>query len=147
MGQVAKSLVALSGPGAVHGIIPEAFLETGEGKTERGEQACYDEKIFGRTTVVKDMHARKAMMADEVARGAPGSGFVVLSGGFGTLEEAMENVTWNQLGIHDLPVILYNVGGFWDGLLQWVRMATEAGFISEKNAGILVSMSLRIVKR
>jgi uncharacterized protein (TIGR00730 family) len=60
-----------------------------------------DEKVYGRTTVVPDMHTRKQLMAKSVIEGGPGSGFVALSGGYGTLEELMEVITWNQLGIHD----------------------------------------------
>ena len=79
------------------------------------------------------------MMAAEVGKGGPGSGFVALSGGFGTLEELMEIATWNQLGIHGRGVCVYNVEGYWDGLLKWVREAVEAGFISKANGGIVVS--------
>ncbi len=77
-------------------------------------------------------------MAKEVVEGGPGSGFVALSGGYGTLEELMENVTWNQLGIHERAIVVYNVAGFWDGLLQWVKTAVEAGFVQPGNAGIMV---------
>lgn len=76
-------------------------------------------------------------MAKEVIEGGAGSGFVALTGGYGTLEELMENVTWNQLGIHARPVVVYNVAGFWDGLLQWVKTAVEAGFVQPSNAGIM----------
>lgn len=76
-------------------------------------------------------------MAKEVIEGGPGSGFVALSGGYGTLEELMENVTWNQLGIHARAIVVYNVAGFWDGLLQWVKTAVESGFVKPSNAGIM----------
>ncbi|KAI7506197.1 hypothetical protein KC367_g120 [Hortaea werneckii] len=58
--------------------------------------------------------------------------------GYGTLEELMEVVTWNQLGIHGMPVVVYNVEGYWDGLMQWVRKAVSAGFVGEGNKGIMV---------
>lgn len=61
------------------------------------------------------MHTRKQMMAQEVVKGGPGGGFVALPGGYGTLEELMEVTTWNQLGIHSMPVIVYNVD-----LLMWI---------------------------
>ena len=93
---------------------------------------------FGRTTVVEDMHARKHLMAREVLEGGPGGGFVALSGGYGTLEELLEITTWNQLGIHGRPVVVFNVEGYWDGLMQWVRTAGGAGFVSETNKGIMV---------
>jgi uncharacterized protein (TIGR00730 family) len=132
MGEVAKTLVSLSGPQSVHGIIPEALQ-----RYEQGDSGI-EESIYGRTTVVKDMHTRKQMMAREVTSGAEGSGFVALSGGFGTLEELMEITTWNQLGIHNRPVIVYNVDGYYDGLMGWVRGAVKAGFIAPANGSILV---------
>ena len=104
MGEVAKTLVSLSGPDAVHGIIPEALVRyerdttytssTGEEADKGGPAlAVPEEKVWGRTTVVKDMHTRKKMMAQEVMAGGPGSGFIALSGGYGTLEELFETMT------------------------------------------------------
>lgn len=77
-------------------------------------------------------------MAKKVIEGGPGSGFVALSGGYGTLEELMEIITWNQLGIHRRGIVVYNVEGYYDGLIQWVRTAVSAGFIAPGNGGILV---------
>jgi len=94
--------------------------------------------VYGRTTVVPDMHTRKQMMAKEVISGGAGGGFVALSGGYGTLEELMEVTTWNQLGIHDKGVVVFNVQGYWDGLISWVRTAVKQGFIASSNADILV---------
>jgi len=135
MGEVARSLVALSGPSAVHGIIPAALVNYEQ------NSAGIDEKIYGRTTIVKDMHTRKQLMAREVIDGGPGGGFVALSGGYGTLEELMEITTWNQLGIHGMPVVMYNVYGYWNGLLTWLKNAVSLGFIAPNNAGILVEAS------
>jgi len=139
MGEIAKTLVSLSGPDSVHGIIPEALVRF-ERDYEEGKSVSktIDETQFGRTTVVKDMHTRKQMMAQEVINGGEGGGFVALSGGYGTLEELMEVVTWNQLGIHARGIVVYNVEGYWDGLLQWVRKAVSAGFIAKNNEGIMV---------
>jgi uncharacterized protein (TIGR00730 family) len=78
------------------------------------------------------------MMASEVIAGGPGGGFVALSGGYGTFEELMEVTTWNQLGIHGMPVVVYNVDGYWTGLIEWVKNAVTSGFVSPGNAGILV---------
>lgn len=179
MGEVARTLVSLSGPDSVHGIIPKALIaherrmqcrakdglssppssaaagaDTATATTiglpaaaaataeedgaNAGRAGTPDPLVYGRTTVVHDMHTRKQLMAQHVLAGGPGSGFVALSGGYGTLEELMEVTTWNQLGIHDRPVVLMNVDGYWDGLLAWVRSAVAAGFISESNGGILV---------
>jgi uncharacterized protein (TIGR00730 family) len=98
------------------------------------------ESEFGVTTIVPDMHTRKRMMAASVEAGGPGSGFVALAGGYGTMEEVMEMVTWNQLGIHQIPVILVNIDGYWDGLLDWVKNSIREGFVGESNANILVEV-------
>ena len=141
MGEVARTLVSLSGPAAVHGVIPSALIEyeqAQDASKHANPAKVVDEVKYGRTTVVKDMHSRKELMARDVLNSGQGSGFVALSGGYGTLEELMEIVTWNQLGIHSRPVILFNVEGYWDGLLQWVHNATESGFIRPGNTSILV---------
>ena len=153
MGRIASTLVSLSGPDSVQGIIPEALIKheqqnrpsntdpsTSTSSTSDLSKAPHsiDESVFGRMTVVKDMHTRKHAMASKVMTGGPGSGFVALSGGFGTLEEFTEVVTWNQLGIHALGCVLFNVDHQWDGLLQWVRTQVSEGFISPPNAGIIV---------
>ena len=150
MGEVARTLVSLSGPDSVHGIIPSPLV-----KYERGPESTAasnhhtppdsnsglslpEYKIYGQTTVVKDMHTRKQMMAKEVLSGAEGSGFIALTGGYGTMEELMEVVTWNQLGIHHRGVVALNIDGYWDGLLAWVNGAVDKGFISEGNRSIIV---------
>ncbi|WEW61968.1 hypothetical protein PRK78_007468 [Emydomyces testavorans] len=175
MGELARTLVSLSGPAAVHGVIPSALVrvENGyktssshgaalptenynnyknsseEGETEMARPAperivprhSSQEQVnseYGITTIVPDMHTRKRVMAEKVIGGGPGSGFVVLPGGFGTLEEAMEMVTWNQLGIHHRGIVLLNVDGYWDGIMDWVERAVEDGFVSEANSKILV---------
>ncbi|KAH7033337.1 lysine decarboxylase [Microdochium trichocladiopsis] len=145
MGEVARTIVAINGPDAVHGIIPEALV-----KWERDDAtyATYDRErgyyvpdaaVYGRTTVVKDMHTRKYLMAKEIADAAPGSGFVALSGGYGTMEELMETVTWNQLNIHQMGVCVLNVDGFYDGLLAWIKTAVREGFVRKENADIMVT--------
>ena len=139
MGELARTLVSLSGPHAVHGIIPEALIKyEQDGNGTSGGKTSIDEALYGKTTVVPDMHTRKQLMAKSVIEGGPGSGFVALSGGYGTLEELMEVVTWNQLGIHGRGIVVFNVEGYYDGLIQWVRTAVSAGFIAPGNAGILV---------
>ncbi|KAK9350007.1 lysine decarboxylase-domain-containing protein [Lipomyces doorenjongii] len=170
MGELAKTLVSLSGPSAVHGFVPWALvspidgseneLENGSHSDVRGVGKALEASIsekdlevldrqatttlprlteFGITTIVPDMHTRKRLMATEVLNGSPGSGFIALPGGFGTLEEVMEIVTWNQLGIHDRGIVLLNVEGYWDELLQWIRHAVHEEFIGGGNERILVS--------
>lgn len=153
MGEVARTLVSLSGPQAVHGVIPRALVRVEEGysQTKNGEATTKAggkeaERVvtdsasseFGITTIVPDMHTRKRLMATKVLEGGPGSGFVSLAGGFGTIEEVMEMTTWNQLGIHHMPIVLLNVNGYWDGLLTWVKNAVREGYIGEANGDILV---------
>ncbi|EER40368.1 lysine decarboxylase-like protein [Histoplasma capsulatum var. duboisii H88] len=163
MGELARTLVSLSGPKAVHGVIPTALVKIENGyrtsltardggkaperviimsddNAQGGAEAgsSMGESEYGLTTLVPDMHTRKRTMAQKVMDGGPGSGFVVLAGGFGTLEEAMEMVTWNQLGIHNCGIVLLNIDGYWDGLLQWVEKSVESGFVSHANKGILV---------
>lgn len=138
MGEIAKTLVSLSGPSSVHGIIPDALIKFEQQGRDSGKPSAIDASMYGRTTVVKDMHSRKHMMAKCVMEGGTGSGFVALSGGYGTMEELMEMVTWNQLGIHRLGVVVFNVDGFYDGLLTWVKSAVKGGFVSEANRGIMV---------
>ncbi|KAK4192964.1 hypothetical protein QBC35DRAFT_160693 [Podospora australis] len=147
MGEVAKTLVALSGPDSVHGIIPEALVRYERdpeytSKVKNGDTTGHlpvpDENVYGRTTIVKDMHTRKRMMAQEVLEGGPGSGFIALSGGYGTIEELFETATWNQLGIHNKGICILNINGFYDGILSWINKSVEEGFIHGGNKNILV---------
>jgi uncharacterized protein (TIGR00730 family) len=77
------------------------------------------------------MHERKARMV-ELA-----DAFLVLPGGYGTLEELLEAVTWAQLGLHAKPCIVINTAGYWDGLLSFLDSAVAAGFIKQKNRDLL----------
>ncbi|KAL2002508.1 hypothetical protein VTN02DRAFT_6643 [Thermoascus thermophilus] len=170
MGELARTLVKLSGPQAAHGVIPRALVKVEEGykdSQELDDPAAATESAqrewqaggkapervlphptdrttllqaseYGVTTIVPDMHTRKRLMATKVLEGGPGSGFVALAGGFGTMEEVMEMTTWNQLGIHRVGVVLVNINGFYDGLLAWVKNAVKEGYISPANAEILV---------
>lgn len=163
MGELAKTLVSLSGPQAVHGVIPRALIRAEEGydttpvgrsgtkeaeaslsieelKKIEGGKGLLQETEYGMTTIVPDMHTRKRLMASKVMDGGNGSGFVALAGGYGTIEEIMEMVTWNQLGIHKRGIVLVNIDGFWDGLIQWVRNAVEEGYVGDGNSGIMVEI-------
>lgn len=143
MGEVAKTLCELKGPDAVHGIIPEALVKwerDGTYATVNAEgRYVPDETKYGRTTVVPDMHTRKKLMAEEVFAGGPGSGFVGLPGGFGTMEELFEVITWNQLGIHANGIVLLNISGFWRGMLDMIDTAVDQGFIRDANKDIVVA--------
>ncbi|RKF65241.1 Bifunctional cytokinin biosynthesis protein [Erysiphe neolycopersici] len=140
MGEIAQVLTSLSGPDSVHGIIPAPLLRyecDNPGPDIEISSILPDAKRFGRTTVVKSMHERKQMMVSEVLSGGPGSGFIALPGGYGTLEELMEMTTWNHLGILDKGVVLFNVKGYWSGLLSWLDNAVTSGFISVKTSAVI----------
>ena len=105
---------ALAAGGEVIGVIPQALVDR--------------ELAHGGLTelhVVGSLHERKALMA-ELA-----DGFVALPGGFGTLDELLEQLTWSQLGLHAKPVGLLDVEGYWAPLIALARHATEEGFVRE----------------
>ena len=83
----------------------------------------------GLTTLelVPSMHARKARQV-ELA-----DAFLVLPGGYGTMDEMVEVVTWAQLGLHAKPCILINTAGYWNGLLAFLDTAVAAGFVKPQN--------------
>lgn len=142
MGAVARGCATAGG--YVHGIIPEALV-TRERVSDAefnaklqqgiehhvGSTPIPDLKEYGKTTLVGDMHTRKRMMAQEA------DAFVALPGGYGTMEELMEVVTWHQLNIHDKPIVVFNMNGFYDSFLSWIREAIDSEFVSVKNGDII----------
>jgi uncharacterized protein (TIGR00730 family) len=119
MGVVADSIMEAGGE--VIGVIPGALIPN--------EVA---NKNLTQLIEVGSMHERKALMADLA------DGFIALPGGFGTLDELFEIVTWAQLGIHHKPVGLLNVRGFYDPLLAMVQHLVKEGFVSALHAEILL---------
>ncbi len=117
MGLVANA--ALEGNGEVIGIIPTALKKAEVVHT-------------GVTTLheTQDMHTRKAMME------SISDAFVVLPGGYGTLDEFFEILTWRQLGIHNKPIILINKNGYFDGLQVFVDKALDENFITDKSVSL-----------
>lgn len=120
MGVIADRVLELGG--RVHGVIPE-FLKAKEiahtGVTE--------------LHVVASMHDRKTTMA------ALSDGFIALPGGYGTLEEIIEIVTWGQLRFHDKPCGLLNVDGYFDPLLAYLDHAVSEGFLKTRNRRMLMT--------
>ncbi len=106
---------ALEAGGDVHGIIPY-FLESLEVGNHQVQKL----------DVVEDMHERKAKMY------ADSDGFIVLPGGLGTMDEWMEVMTWNQLGLLKAPVFVMNTDGYWQALLNMIDHANETGFVHSK---------------
>ncbi|MGK5026382.1 TIGR00730 family Rossman fold protein [Janthinobacterium sp. RB2R34] len=118
MGVIADEVLRLGGE--VTGVIPTALVEREVGHTG-----------LTRQFVVKDMHERKAMMA------SLSDAFIAMPGGYGTLEELFEMLTWAQLGIHAKPIGLLNVDHFYDGLISFVQNGREQGFIRPQHAAFL----------
>ena len=82
---------------------------------------------LSRLVLVDTMHERKALMAREA------DAFMALPGGFGTLDEFFEILTWAQLGIHNKPCLLVNTDGYFDHLLGFLQVAVGEGFLKEEN--------------
>lgn len=114
MGAVADGCLAAGGE--VIGVIPRSLAEREVAHTG-----------LSRLEVTGSMHERKARMA-ELA-----DGFIALPGGFGTCEEVIEILTWNQLGIVNSPVVFLDVNGFWQGLLDFFDHAVAAGVLRTRH--------------
>jgi len=119
MGAVADA--ALAGGAEVIGVLPEVLT---------GKEIAHE----GLTSLelVPTMHERKARMA------ALADAFLILPGGYGTLDELMEAVTWAQLGLHDKPCILINTANYWDGLMAFLDTTVAAGFLKAGNRKLLL---------
>lgn len=120
MGALANAV--LVGGGEVMGVIPEKLRSR-----EVAHEGLTD--LF----VVESMHARKTMMAHL------SDAFVIMPGGFGTLEEAFEVLTWTQLRYHTKPVGLLNVAGYYDKLLEFADHAVAQGFLQSEHRALLIS--------
>ena len=112
MGALADA--ALAHGGRVVGVIPKTLFER-----EVAHLALHEQQV------VDTMHQRKQSMAERA------DAFLALPGGIGTLEELYEVWTWRHLGYHDQPIGLLNAGGFYDGLLGFMRHTVTEGFLSE----------------
>lgn len=114
MGIVADS--ALAAGGEVIGVIPQHIQAREIQHTGLTE-----------LHVVEDMHTRKRMMVERA------DAFVILPGGFGTLDETFEILTWKQLQLHNKPVIIFNAYGYWDKLISLVESMVGCGFAQPAN--------------
>ena len=119
MGQVAAGVQ--ENGGAVTGVIPE-FL-----KTKEVVHPNLDELI-----TTKDMHERKLTIHQL------SDGFIALPGGFGTFEELFEIITWSQLGLHQKPIGLLNINGFYDDLINMLRKMVDKGLLKKENFDLLI---------
>jgi uncharacterized protein (TIGR00730 family) len=119
MGAVADA--AMEAGGHVIGVIPRSLVDR-----EVAHPA------LGDLRVVETMHERKALMAEL------SDAFVALPGGVGTLEELFEVYTWNQLGLHAKPLGLFNVRGYFDGLVRFLDHAVAERFVTPKHRAMLL---------
>lgn len=120
MGLVSRAVY--NGGRHVLGVIPKTLMP----KEITGE-------TIGEVRAVSGMHQRKAEMARQA------DAFIALPGGYGTLEELLEVITWAQLGIHDKPVGLLNVDGYYNSLLTFIDKAVDEGFVTPAARNIIVS--------
>lgn len=118
MGTIANAVIESNGE--VIGVIPYALATK-----ERAHPSAS-------TRVVNTMHERKEMMA------GLSDAFIAMPGGFGTFEELLEIITWGQLGIHQKPIGLLNVAGYYDPLLMMIDRAIEEGFILPRYRSLIV---------
>jgi uncharacterized protein (TIGR00730 family) len=119
MGALADAVLA--GRGHVTGVIPEALVAK-----EVAHEGLSDLRV------VRSMHERKGVMADLA------DGFIALPGGWGTLEEFFEVLTWAQLGLHQKPCGLLNVRGFFDGLLSFIDHSIDERFVRRENRAMVI---------
>ena len=119
MGMIAEAVLASKGE--IVGIIPEFMQEKGLARQDLTE-----------LHVVGSMHERKALMADL------SDGFIALPGGYGTLEEFCEILTWRQLHIHKKPCGLLNAKGFFDAFINFVDHQVQEGFVSVENRSLIL---------
>ncbi len=118
MGVLANS--ALDAGGKVIGVIPRFLLER-----EAGHPALSE------TVVVENMHERKLQMFDRC------DAIVVLPGGLGTLEEFFEVLSWRTLGLHTKPIVIVDLGGYWQPLAALLRSCVEGGFAERAHLDVV----------
>lgn len=118
MGVLADSV--MNNGGEVVGVIPKNLF-----KKEVAHQGITE------LITVDGMHQRKSIMADRA------DAFLALPGGFGTLEELFEIITWNQIGLINKAVVVYNFDGYFDSLIKMIDHAVDTGFIKPGNRKIL----------
>lgn len=119
MGAMADA--ALAAGGEVIGILPEILS---------GREIAHQN--LTRLETVETMHQRKARMVHLA------DAFLILPGGYGTLDELLEIITWSQLRLHAKPCILINTLGYWDGLLHFLDSTVAAGFLKPENRALLL---------
>ncbi|MFB9066990.1 TIGR00730 family Rossman fold protein [Pseudofulvimonas gallinarii] len=129
-------LVYGGGHVGVMGIIADSVLAAGGEVTGVIPQRLVDAEVahlgLTRLEVVDSMHTRKARMAEL------SDAFIALPGGFGTLDELFEILTWAQLGLHGKPCGLLNVDGYYTSLVQWIDHAVGEGFVRPRHRDLVM---------
>ncbi|PSS17157.1 Cytokinin riboside 5'-monophosphate phosphoribohydrolase [Actinidia chinensis var. chinensis] len=130
-------LVYGGGSAGLMGLVSQAVHDGGRHVLGVIPRTLMPKEITGETVgevrPVSGMHQRKAEMARQA------DAFIALPGGYGTLEELLEVITWAQLGIHDKPVGLLNVDGYYNSLLCFIDKAVDEGFIAPSARHIIIS--------
>ncbi|MCJ8209672.1 TIGR00730 family Rossman fold protein [Mucilaginibacter sp. RS28] len=138
---VAKDITLVFGGGrvGVMGLLADAVLSRGGKAIGVIPKFLMDKEVghkgLTELHIVENMHQRKQMMTDLC------EGVIMLPGGFGTLEEFFEVLTWLQLGLHQNPVGLLNVNGFYDFLLQQMDVMVERKFLKPANRQLIITSS------
>jgi uncharacterized protein (TIGR00730 family) len=118
------------------GVIADAVLERGGHVTGVIPDALVSQEVAHRglseLRVVQSMHERKAVMADL------SDGFIAMPGGIGTMEEFFEVLSWAQLGLHDKPCGLLNIGEYYDHLIRFMNHAVDQEFLKPKHRALLI---------
>ncbi|BAO77748.1 TIGR00730 family Rossman fold protein [Winogradskyella sp. PG-2] len=119
MGKVAEG--AIDDGGDVIGVIP-VFLKTKE----------IVHKELTELIITQNMHDRKILMYEK------SNGFIIIPGGFGTMDEFFEITTWGQLGLHTKPIGILNINGYYDALIAQCKLMVERGFLKQENLDAVV---------
>jgi uncharacterized protein (TIGR00730 family) len=122
MGLIADEMLRLNGE--VTGVIPQFLMDKEVGH-----------KGLTQMIVTENMHERKKQMADL------SDGFIILPGGFGTLEEFFEVLTWLQLGLHNKAIGVLNIGGFYDNLFAQMDVMVKQRFLKQANRDLVFNES------
>jgi uncharacterized protein (TIGR00730 family) len=131
------NLVNGGGSIGLMGVMADSIMRQGGQAIGVIPQSLKDKELahMGMTQIhiVNDMHARKLMMVNL------SDAFIGFPGGFGTMDEVFETLTWLQLRLHQKPIILYNANGFYDHLIAQVDFMTAEGFINSESRRLLMA--------
>ncbi|WP_299122352.1 TIGR00730 family Rossman fold protein [uncultured Winogradskyella sp.] len=119
MGKIAQAVI--DNKGEAIGVIPH-FLKT--------KEIVHNE--LSELIVTDNMHDRKVIMYDK------SDGFIIIPGGFGTMDEFFEITTWGQLGLHTKPIGILNTNGYYDALIAQCKMMVARGFLKQENLDAVV---------